>query len=445
MLKKPYYFFLIIFIFFVGAIFVYMHQGKDYPITNAKTVHIIKEQNSFQLIRNGKPFYIKGASGKSYIKELSEAGGNTLRLYDTINLQKILDEATKYNIAVIVDIPLPRFNNYVNFYSDTEFKKVTKIKVKNLIYKYKNHPSLLMWNIGNELTYPLPINNKRKKFINFFNELIDLIHEEDKNHPVSTTLEGPFMKQAFKINRFSPNIDLIGYNVFSMIEKVKLNQNKLSYITSTVPYFISEWGVNGPWEASKNNWMAILEQPSTEKGAEYKDVYNKYIKTDNQCLGSLAFYWGYKEEGTPTWFNIFDKSGKKSQSYYSLKEVWSDSLFNNIGPPLIEEIKINGKSDNNLVFNVAENVMAEILINPINGQELEFKWEIYESGWKNKGWKLNNELNAFVFQKNAINTSKVKIIMPKKEGAYRIFVYVYDVHNNFASANIPFYILNQNE
>ena len=34
---------------------------------------------------------------------------------------------------------------------------------KNLIYKYKNHPSLLMWNIGNELTYPLPINNKRKK------------------------------------------------------------------------------------------------------------------------------------------------------------------------------------------------------------------------------------------------------------------------------------------
>ena len=120
-------------------------------------------------------------------------------------------------------------------------------------------------------------------------------------------------------------------------------------------------------------------------------------------------------------------------------------ILNNIGPPLIEEIKINGKSDTNLVFNVAENVMAEILINPINGQELEFKWEIYESGWKNKGWKLNTELNAFVFQKNAINTSKVKIIMPKKEGAYRIFVYVYDVHNNFASANIPFYILNQNE
>ena len=120
-LKKFIFQRVIIFIFFVGAIFVYMHQGKDYPITNAKTVHIIKEQNSFQLIRNGKPFYIKGASGKSYIKELSEAGGNTLRLYDTINLQKILDEATKYNIAVIVDIPLPRFNNYVNFYRNGEF------------------------------------------------------------------------------------------------------------------------------------------------------------------------------------------------------------------------------------------------------------------------------------------------------------------------------------
>lgn len=425
----------------VISLFLFLHRGKNYSDDPSRTVYIKKDKGSFELIRNGIPFYIKGASGKSYIKELAEAGGNTLRLYDTINLQNILDKAQLYDIAVIVDIPLPRFNNYVNFYSDEVFKKNTILKVKSLVNKHKNHPALLFWNLGNELTYSLPTNKERKSFINFFNVLIDLIHEEDVNHPVGTTVAGPSLKETFKINQYSPQIDLIGHNAFSRIKKVKSNERIISYLSSSVPYYISEWGIKGPWEQQKNKWMAILEQSSTEKGERYKAIYNSYIKADSHCLGSLAFYWGNKVEGTPTWFNIFDKKGRKSQAYYSLKEAWSDTINGEISPPQIVEMKLDDKTDDNLVFNTGEIIEAEISIKNMTHNKLDYKWMLYENGWGKKGWKLNEELNKFTVINQNLTESRAQVTMPQKEGAYRLFVHVYDENNNFATANIPFYIL----
>jgi len=443
MIKRIGYYILTLIIILAVIIF-FLHREKEYPNESNRTVYIKKNSSGFQLIRNGKPFYIKGASGKSYIKELAEAGGNTLRLYDTINLQKTLDEAHKYNIAVIVDIPMPRFRFNQRSYLDSAYKKDTRTKVVTLVNKFKDHPSLLFWNLGNELIYPIPFNKVGKNFVDFINELIDLIHQEDINHLVGTTIAGPSLKQSFLINRYSPNFDLVGYNAFSMIKKVKLNNRKISFLSSTVPYYISEWGINGPWEASKNKWMSILEPSSTEKGEHYKTIFNSSIRTDDQCLGSLAFYWGNKTEGTPTWFNIFDENGRKSQIYYSLAEVWENTTLNTT-PPQIEEMQLDGKTDKNLVFKVGEMVSAEVLIEERSYQNLQFKWVMFENGWGIKKWTYSEELNEFVFPVKVTDKNKIKVRMPKKEGAYRLFVYVYDTSNNFATANIPFYVFNQNE
>lgn len=418
-----------------------MHQEKEYLVQSSKTVYIKKTDGAYQLMRNGNPFYIKGASGKSYIKELAEAGGNTLRVYDTINLSKILDEALIYNIAVIVDIPLPSFSENNNYYLDDNFNKEVKLKVKALVRTYKNHPALLFWNLGNEVTYPLPISAKSKKFIKIFNELVDQIHNEDPDHLVGTCIAGASGKQTFSINRNSPQLDVLGFNTFSTIEEVKSKTNKLSYLTSTIPYYISEWGNDGPWETELNKWMAKLEPTSTQKGETYWTIYNTYIKTDAQCMGSLAFYWGNKIEGTPTWFNIFDENGKKSEAYYSLMEVWSNSLFNEITSPEIEELKLDSKIDNNLVFNGKQLIEAEIYLNNESMQKFEFKWELYEDGWGSKRSKFYRELNESILVAQNFETCKVKFSIPEKEGAYRLFVYVYDDYNNFGTANIPFYVL----
>jgi hypothetical protein len=45
--------------------------------------------------------------------------------------------------------------------------------------------------------------------------------------------------------------------------------------------------------------------------------------------------------------------------------------------------------------------------------------------------------NAFL---TSANGGQASLKAPKKEGAYRLFVYVTDGHNNVATANLPFYV-----
>ncbi|WP_372948106.1 hypothetical protein, partial [Mariniphaga sp.] len=90
------------------------------------TVYIKETLNGYEIIRNGKPFYINGAAGFSHFKELAETGGNTIRVYDTTNIAHILDVAYANNLAVIVDIPIPPYNKKYNLYLNKDHNKLLK-------------------------------------------------------------------------------------------------------------------------------------------------------------------------------------------------------------------------------------------------------------------------------------------------------------------------------
>ncbi len=175
--------------------FTFYPSGLDKNYNEAGSVHIKNEGGSFQLYRNGQPFYIKGAAGISHFEELANTGGNTIRVYDTLDLAEVLDEADKNGLAVIVDIPLPQYNEQFPAYNDKKKNDERKAKVKKLVQRFRDHPALLIWNLGNELHYPLRLvpNN----FIDTFNALIEIIHTEDPNHLVSTTVCGSIKKDKY--------------------------------------------------------------------------------------------------------------------------------------------------------------------------------------------------------------------------------------------------------
>lgn len=88
---------------------------------NLPKVYIKETDGKFELIRNGKPFYIKGGAAQAeYLEELKEAGGNTARIYDTTNLASTLDRAQELGLAVVVDIPLPKFDRSPQFFENKE-------------------------------------------------------------------------------------------------------------------------------------------------------------------------------------------------------------------------------------------------------------------------------------------------------------------------------------
>ena len=441
---KKYIKYLFLFVCFLMVLtFLNFKMFNNHKVDETKDNYIAVTSSGFQLMRNGEPYFIKGVSGNCCFDELHNIGGNTIRVYDTINLKYVLDEAKRNDLSVIVDIPLPINKKSYNPYLIDSLNVKLKGRVTKTVNQFKNHPALLMWNLGNELNYPFVL--KKNKFINTFNSLIDIIHEIDPNHLVGTTISGTSKSQILGIYLHSSNIDVIGFNVFGSLKDFQPLMSKISWVSKLIPYYISEWGIHGPWEAVQNEWSVILELNSTEKAMVYKSRYEDYIKTDNNSIGSLAFYWGTKIEGTPTWFNIFEKSGKKSQTFYTLNELWNEKYASDIEPPQVIDLYLDNKvAEEGIVLKPSKQTKAHVLLEEKNELALIYKWQIYKEGWGNQRWIYDKSLNNKSMTTYAEHSS-LDLIMPKEEGPYRLFVYIYDQNDNFSTANIPFYILDDEQ
>ena len=445
-----------IFILICSGLFYSRHIYGKKIIDEQRIVYIKKTENGFQLIKNGAPFYIKGGAGYSNLKELTEIGGNTIRLYDTLNLQSNLDEAKKYGLSVIVDIPIPAYvrNKSYSSYINEEENKVLKQKIKILVNKYKNHTALLMWNLGNELNYPkvswkdfIRENLARSRFISTFNEFIEIIHNEDKNHPVSTSLWHYQLKQKYiNIKIFSPELDLISINVFGGINNLKDEINEINNLFGQFPYYISEWGTDGYWETKYTSWSAPIEPTSTKKVEQIKDRYKIITENNNNevCLGSLVFFWGNKHERSSTWFSLF-VDNFKSEIIKELENLWNNSSSgqNLIGLEYMLVDKLG--AEDNIIFSPNELKCAELKINNLETDSIKISWELYSEIWdRDDSITVLDPVKKVDYFKSFENT-KATFITPGIEGPYRIFAYVYDRQGYFASANTPFYVLNPNE
>lgn len=413
--------------------------GGKKIIDETRTVYIKKTDDGYQLIRNGEPFFIQGAAGNSHLEELSLINGNTLRIYDTLNLSEILDEAEKYGLAVIVDISIPEYNKKYDCYSDKENNELIKQKVRVLINKYKGHPALLMWNLGNELLHPLVL--RKNSFIKTFNELIDIIHSEDPNHPVSTAIGGVSRKAMASLSIHSPEIDLLSFNTFGGTKFIYSNLNQISFLFGGKPYYLSEIGSDGPWETRYTSWGAPIEPTSSKKAEHYRARYNQITENnDGAYLGSLVFYWGNKLERTFTWYSLF-LDDYKSEIIREIEDIWQKS--NNNSPFIgLDYMLVDGKGAyDNIIYSPDELKTAKIVCSDSINDCFGIKWEIYPEVWIEDTSKMilnpKKPIDSFVgFEKNTAT-----FITPNIEGAYRIFAYVFDQDGYFATTNTPFYVL----
>jgi hypothetical protein len=426
-------------VLFAIAVYLYTH-AETKVVDETKTVFIKKDQDGFKLYRNGALFKIKGAAGHKYLNTLSDIGANTIRIYDSIN-EALLDEAHQNNLAVIIDIPLPKYTKENYFYSEEKNIIELKDSIKILVNTYKNHPALLFWNLGNELDYPLVL--RKNNFINTFNELIEIIHNEDPNHPVGTSIM-PSRTQTLSIHFHSQQLDLIGFNGFGSLKMVTPLMDKIALATNVLPYYISEYGNNGPWEEKMTPWSVPIEQTSTKKAEQYLEVYNTYILKNKASLGDLVFFWGQKQEHTHTWFSIFDEEGRKSEVFYDLKSLWGSPKNVNDLPPQLKYMLIDNQGANDtLVYNANEIKTAQIIMENKIDTTYQFKWEVFNEGWNYKQTEKEKRPKKIPIKTIDKTDNFLTFNIPKKEGPYRIFVYVYDKKGNFATANIPFYVLNK--
>lgn len=414
--------------------FIHCPTTTTSPHNNRK-VFIQKEGKQYVLYRNGRPFVVRGASGYTNLEKLSQIGGNTIRTWDTVNLANILDEAQRNNLAVIVGLPMPGSAYLDYFYKDTAKVQALFLALQHTVKQYKGHPALLMWCLGNELGFNAGIGYS--PFYKAFNNLLDMIHTVDPDHPVTSTMANFNVLQTMLIQLRVNNLDLISFNTFG---KLKILNSKLRLYRWcwNGPYLVTEWGAYGPWEVNNTAWGAPIENTSTKKAEHYRNMYGMLPLNDPRFLGALVFYWGQKQETTPTWFSMFDEQGAGSQAVSVIQELWGGHPVN-VKPPLIRYMLLNSKGAADNIMVMPDSLQAaEVLMEGAVPDNLVYHWEVMQEDWFHElGKNTQRVLDTVITGRN----TKCVFRAPLKEGPYRIYVKVLDGQGHFATANTPFYVV----
>jgi len=397
-------------------------------------VEVVKTASGYQLLRDGKPYFVKGAGGSKYLSRLAAYGGNSIRTWGTNNAQEVLDSAQKYGLTVLMGLPAVPERHGFN-YDDPAAVKKQFDRIKADVLKFKDHPALLAWGIGNELN----LSYKNPKVWDAVNEIAEMIHQVDPNHPASTVLAGINKSEIDYIKEKTKSIDFLCINTYGGLAGLPGRVAELGW---TGAYMVTEWGPTGHWEGLSTSWNAPIEETSSEKAAVYKSRYSYSVEKDREkCLGSYVFLWGQKQERTPTWYGLFTDKGEESEVVDVMQYLWKGQFPANKAPH-IYAFQLDGKKANlDVRLKAGKNYVANVLAIDPENDNLNYYWELLPEATKvGEGGDHEDKPEAAAFKYKQEGKGKISFSSPAKEGAYRLFVYVKDGKNKVATANIPFFV-----
>jgi hypothetical protein len=313
--------------------------------TNKNTPSVSQSERIIYV--NNEPYFIKGicyhpvpkgGTQRNFdtltqdLQLMLEAGINTIRVYAPIDDKAVLDEIDAAGIKLIIgfgydqggvfDIKSGSFIDYVN--------------------TYKNHPSILMWELGNEYNYhPEWFEGDMNNWYQALNNAAERIHQNDQNHLV-TTAHGELPEK--QVLASCPNIDVWGMNVYrwdkpgTIFPQWKAISSKPMYLSEaggdsymTISDYGFEKGVNEKAQAAAN--ANILEEIFQNKDVcsgvamfSFTDGWWKAGNPDQQDIGGWApNSSGVPYDGSPNeeFWGIVDIDRNKKETFSVIKAKYT--------------------------------------------------------------------------------------------------------------------------
>ena len=430
-----------------AAMAVVLSIGAGQTLTGATNaagpvkVEIRKENGRFRLYRGGQPYFIKGAvfwaepDGKFPIADIAARGGNSVRTHDPGTIHA----AHKLGMTALVNLRMKMEYAHKFDYSDAKAVREQFDSIRQRVLELKDHPAVLMWAIGNELS----VRYTNKNVWKAVNDVARFIHEVDPNHPAMTVIGAGFLTRGgYEIKDIlerCPDLDLIGINAYGNLEEVPA---KLRQEGWQKPYVVTEWGPTGHWQMPKTEWNAEIEETSTEKAGRYLERYrNVMLKDTGRCFGSYAFIWRSRLECTHTWYGMFLETGERTEAVNAMQYLWTGQWPANRAPR-VEPLTIDGRgARDNIYLKPGSEHTAAVQVADPDGDPVALRWEIVaevaKGGYAGMGEKRSTPMPELI---RTTGGGRMVFAAPPQQGPYRVFVFAADGHGNGATANIPFFV-----
>ncbi len=411
-------------------------QRPVVPVTTAEpTVSVVQRDGRYLLLRDGQPYQIKGAGIDSdSLESFAAHGGNSFRTWRTDNAQHVLDKAHELGLTVTMCIEIGRERHGFD-YDDDDAVAAQLEFARQEVLKYKDHPALLVWMIGNEPN--LFFENPR--VFDAVNDISKMIHEVDPNHPTTTALAGFSQELADLIGERASDLDFVSIQMYGDIVNLPGYIDEIGF---TGPFMVTEWGAIGHWEVAKTDWDAPIEQTSSEKADNYQLSYRTAIASNpQQIVGSYVFLWGQKQERTPTWYGMALADGAETETVDVMHRIWNGQWPDNRAPR-VQRLTLNQQSAHDSVrLKPGEVYPAEIGAVDPDGDSLRFRWEVMrESQATQAGGDKEDVPELIEGLIDDPSQPSIQVTGPTEPGPYRLFVYAYDGNENAGHANIPFLV-----
>lgn len=327
----------------VVVILTIVHASCSFEQRNTSEIKIVGRQ----LIVNNEPYLIKGicykpvprgssqADFSSISKDLelmTGAGINTIRVYSPIEEKAVLDEIHKAGLKIIVGFGYNQ-NGYYDILSGSFIDYVNK---------YKSHPAILFWELGNEYNYhPEWFDGNIENWYSALNKAAGIIHQYDPLHPV-TTAHGE-LPDALAL-AMCTSVDVWGLNVYRwdhpgpIFDEWKAISEKPMYLSEAgADSYMSiaahgyEKGENELVQADANRIILdeIFERTDICSGVTlfaFSDEWWKAGNNDTQDPGGWSPYSsGVPYDGTANeeYWGIVDIDRNKKMTYDVVKEKFN--------------------------------------------------------------------------------------------------------------------------
>ncbi len=280
------------------------------------------------------------------IEEIKEMGANFIRLAHYPQDPEIYKACDELGILVWDELPWCRGG-----VGGAEWKKNTKRLLKEQINQNYNHPSIIMWSVGNEVYWLPEFENGGNidSLRNFTIELNNIAHQLDKGRVTSIR---KFYEGSDIVDVFSPSIWSGWYSgVYKSYQKA-INDAIKKYPR----FFHAEYGgsshigrhtenpITGDGIINPDEWSEAVNQVKVKNIARIGDWSESYIvdlfdwhlkvSEQNENLTGNA-QWAFRDFGTPLrpenaipYVNqkgLLDREGTHKDAYYVFKSYWNDN------------------------------------------------------------------------------------------------------------------------
>jgi beta-galactosidase len=321
-----------------------------------------KENGPFLL--NGKRVLIRGThrheehagvgaamSNEQHRKDMEsikEMGANFVRLAHYPQDPEIYKACDELGLLVWDELPWCRGG-----LGNETWQSNTKNMLSEMIQQNFNHPSIIIWSLGNEMNWmpDFPNGDNTEKTNIFLTELNDISHKLD---PSRKTAIRKYEEGSKIVDVFSPSIWSGWYSGSYKSYKKAVDKYKVDY-----KHFIhAEYGgdsqvgrhtenpITGEGVIKVEGWEEAIVQSKGANIAQIGDWSESYIvdlfdwhlnvaENDPTFVGNVQ--WAFKDFGTPLrpeddipYMNqkgLVDRNGNPKDAYYVFKSYWSDKPF----------------------------------------------------------------------------------------------------------------------